>query len=334
MFDDTTYIAFPNLGIDTFELKRFVTQNLFGKGISIAWYGVIICMAMILACVVISRNAVKKEGFVLDSFLDYFLFAIPLGVVGARAMYVLTNLDYYDSFLKMISVWKGGLAIYGGVLTGMVVVLVAAKIKKNSALRVFDAMAPGVLLAQAIGRWGNFINGEAHGGETSLPWGMMINFEGPFHPTFLYESLITFSGFLIATFLLYRKKKFHGEIFAFYLIWYGIGRTLVEALRTDSLYFGPLKASQCIGVVSALAGVVICIWAAKRFAVSAEKAVPAAAASAEEKTAAAPEKKVEEETPEKPQDEEKGTAPEEKAKTKEPEEENKETEETKNGNPS
>lgn len=299
---DTTIISFPGLGIDTFEIPRFVTQNLFGKGISIAWYGVIVCAAMLCAFFVVQRNAKKYESISMDSVLDYFIFCIPLGFIGARAMYVLTNLDYYKTFSEAIAIWNGGIAIYGGILTGAVVILVVSKIKKISALKAFDAIAPGLLLAQAIGRWGNFVNGEAHGGVTSLPWRMMINGEGPFHPTFLYESLITLTGFCIVTFFLYRRKKFDGEILCFYLIWYGIGRTLVEGLRTDSLYFGSLRASQCIGVATALFGILFLILSLVQLKQKKEAALPEVG---EETSAEESEEKSEEKAEEKTAENEK-----------------------------
>jgi len=255
---DTTIISFPKWNIGPFTMDRFLVKDL--GGISIAWYGVIICVAMVLACLVILRNATKKEGFGLDSFLDYFIITIPLGVIGARAMYVLANLEDYQTFGEAIAVWRGGLAIYGAVITGIITIFIIAKIKKHNVLAVYDACIPGLMLAQAIGRWGNFVNGEAHGTVTDLPWGMMVNGAGPYHPTFLYESLINLVGFAIVMLLLYRKKKFNGQIFVFYLIWYGIGRTLVEGLRTDSLYIGTLRLAQCIGVASALCGVALFVF--------------------------------------------------------------------------
>ncbi len=254
----TTTVSFPQMGLGPWELKKFLVEDLFGK-FSIAWYGVIICFAMILACAVILRNAVKKEGFLMDSFLDYFLLAIPIGVIGARAMYVMARPDLYDSFAEMIAVWEGGLAIYGGVIAGAITILIAAKIKKHNPLKVLDAVVPGVLLAQSIGRWGNFVNGEAYGEpmEKALFWGMKIG-NGPLvHPTFLYESILTFAGFGLAMFVVYRFKKIHGQVFCFYLVWYGIGRVLVEGLRSDSLMVGSLRLSQCIGVFSALLGIAL-----------------------------------------------------------------------------
>ena len=258
-----TVVSFPKLGWGPWTLNKFLVQDLFGK-ISVAWYGAIICVGMILACVIALHNAKKREGLDPDSFLDYFIFAIPLGVVGARLMYVLANLEHYDSFSEAIAVWEGGLAIYGGVLAGSLTVFVVSKIKKHSFLKVADCIIPGLFLAQSLGRWGNFVNGEAHGSETSLPWGMCINGSAPFHPTFFYESLITLTGFLICAFLLYPRKKKDGQILAFYMVWYGFGRILVESLRTDSLYLGPLKLAQCIGALSIIGGVVLFLLLRKK----------------------------------------------------------------------
>ena len=265
-----TVVSFPKLGLGPWSLDKFLVQDLFGK-ISVAWYGAIICVGMILACVIALHNAKKREGLDPDSFLDYFIFAIPLGVVGARLMYVLANLEHYDSFSEAIAVWEGGLAIYGGVLAGSLTIFVISKIKKHSFLKVADCIIPGLLLAQSLGRWGNFVNGEAHGSETSLPWGMCINGSAPFHPTFFYESLITLTGFLICFFLLYPRKKKDGQILAFYMVWYGFGRILVESLRTDSLYLGSFKLAQCIGFLSVLGGILLFLFLRKKEAKAEEK---------------------------------------------------------------
>lgn len=260
---DQTVVSFPKLGLGPWTLERFLVKDAFGK-ITVAWYGAIICVGMILACVIALYNAKKREGFDTDSFLDYFIFTIPLGVVGARLMYVLTNLDHYDSFSEAIAVWEGGLAIYGGVLAGAATVFTVSRIKKQAFFKVADAIIPGLFLAQSLGRWGNFINGEAHGGVTDLPWGMSLHGAAPVHPTFFYESLITLAGFCLCMFFIYPKKKWDGQILSFYMLWYGIGRTLVESLRTDSLYIGPLKLAQCIGVITALCGAFLMIFYARK----------------------------------------------------------------------
>ncbi|MBR4288653.1 MAG: prolipoprotein diacylglyceryl transferase [Clostridia bacterium] len=258
-----TVVSFPKLGLGPWTLEKFLVKDLFGK-LSVAWYGAIICVGMLLACAIALYNAKKREGFDTDSFLDYFVFTIPIGVVGARLMYVLANLDSYESFSEAVAVWEGGLAIYGGVLAGAATVFVISKIKKQRFFQVADTIIPGLFLAQSLGRWGNFVNGEAHGGETELPWGMSINGAAAVHPTFLYESLITLAGFCICMFMIYPKKKWDGQILSFYMLWYGVGRTLVESLRTDSLYIGPLKLSQCIGVATALCGVFLMICHSKK----------------------------------------------------------------------
>lgn len=263
LFLGQTVVSFPKLGLGPWTLEKFLVKDLFGI-FSVAWYGAIICVGMILACSIALYNAKKREGLDADSFLDYFIYTIPIGVVGARAMYVLANLDSYDSFSEAVAVWEGGLAIYGGVLAGAATVFVVSKIKKHSFFKVADTIIPGLFIAQSLGRWGNFVNGEAHGGTTQLPWGMSINGAAAVHPTFLYESLITLAGFLLCMFFLYPKKKWDGQILSFYMIWYGIGRTLVESLRTDSLYIGPLKLAQCIGILTALGGVVLWIFFSKK----------------------------------------------------------------------
>ncbi len=254
--DNVTVVEFPGFGWGPWRLNRFLVKELFGR-FSIAWYGVIICVGIILAAFVILHNAKKREGFNSESFSDYFLAALPLSIVGARLMYVLTSLDQYRNFVDVFKIWEGGLAVYGGVIFGTLAVWIVSRVKKDSFWKALDAIVPGLILAQAIGRWGNFVNGEAHGTVTSLPWGMTVNGEGPFHPTFFYEMLVTLSGFFLLQFLLYRRKAFDGEILCGYMVWYGVGRTLVEGLRTDSLYVGPFRISQVIGVTSALAGVIL-----------------------------------------------------------------------------
>ncbi len=294
---DSTFVSFPDLGIDTFEMKKNVVEDLFGTGLTIAWYGLLITLGIIIACVIAGYNATKKEGFKLDSYLDYALAGIPASIVGARLMYVIFMIkDYivYDAdgsfalgatLKKMVSVWEGGLAVYGGVIFGFLAVWIVAKKKKQSILQVLDPIIPGLMIAQAIGRWGNFVNGEAYGYETSLPWGMKVasTAEGmrlakACHPTFFYESLWNFIGFLLVMLLLYRvgKKKYHGEILAFYMIWYGAGRAVVEGMRTDSLYIGPedwgIRVSQVIGIVSVLAGAFLLYWVSRHRPVKAAEA--------------------------------------------------------------
>ncbi len=229
------YIAFPGLGIDEFAVNK-VAFTLFGR--NIAWYAILICAGMLLAFWY-GTHVIKKEAFTSDDFLNILLFLIPFGILGARLMHVVVNLDYYSgkSFLEIIAIWNGGGAIYGSILAGILVISVYCLVRKLNVLSVLDAFAPCLLIGQCIGRWGNFVNGEAYGHETTLPWGMYLSTTGKIHhPTFLYESLWTLCMFLLIHFLLYRKKKYHGEILFFYLGFYGLGRAIVECFRADESF--------------------------------------------------------------------------------------------------
>lgn len=251
------YLSFPGLGIGEFAVNR-VAFTVFGH--PVMWYGIIITSAIVLACLYIMWRA-KERGISSDTVLDYAIFTVVLGIIGARTYYVLTTLHVYqyDSFLDVIAVWNGGLAIYGGILGGALAIWLVSRRKKINPLVFLDCTAPAVMMAQAIGRWGNFMNAEAHGGETDLPWRMGIrsaySSETIFvHPTFLYESLWNLLGFVLIN-LYWKHRKFDGEILLLYLAWYGFGRALIEGLRTDSLYVGPFRISQLLGAFFFLAGV-------------------------------------------------------------------------------
>lgn len=253
MFDfllHTTTVSFPGLGIDEFTVNSVAVPGIFGRGI--AWYGVIITFAIILSgWYGIMRG--KQEGYTADDMLDVILSAVICCILGARTYYVIFYGNCH-SFYDFIAVWNGGLAIYGAVIAGIVTLIVVAKIKKKSALKLLDVGASSIILGQAIGRWGNFMNGEAYGYETTLPWRMGLGSGAAavfVHPTFLYESIWNLIGFiLIAAF--YKKKKYDGQIFLMYLAWYGFGRMLIEGLRTDSLWLVPdvIRVSQLLGLVS------------------------------------------------------------------------------------
>ncbi len=251
----TNYISFPGLGIDEFPLKE-VAFSLFGR--NVAWYGVIITIGIILACSYVLNRAKYYEGIKEDDVLDLALYIIPLSIIGARLYYVLTSLEQYDSFMEMIAIWEGGLAIYGAVIGGALTALVFCLIKKINVLKMYDMLVPAVMIGQIVGRWGNFVNAEAHGGVTDIFIRMGIRAENMteaiyVHPTFLYESLWNLIGFLLIN-TFYKKKKYHGQIFFMYMTWYGFGRFLIEGLRTDSLYVGPFRISQVIGLVSFVVG--------------------------------------------------------------------------------
>lgn len=273
------YISFPGLGIEPFHIDK-VAFSIFGR--DVAWYGILITLGMILAVLYASYVSAKREKLESDLIIDLAFFIIIFGVIGARLYYVIFEWDSYlvtgGSFLSnltgtlknVVAIWNGGLAIYGGILAGLLTAYIFAKVRKVPFIKLFDILAPTVMIGQIIGRWGNFINMEAHGGSTSLPWrmGLLYSRDGSgvetgvwdsamyVHPTFLYESLWNLIGFVILH-NVYKKKKFDGQMFAMYLIWYGFGRMLIEGLRTDSLYLGPVRISQLVGFLSCVVGIFV-----------------------------------------------------------------------------
>lgn len=225
-------------------------------GMSIRWYGILIGMGMLIGAVIAMKEA-KRLGYEEETLLDILIIALPCAIIGARLYYVIFNLDLYDTFWEMINIRSGGLAIHGGVLAAILSFYIISKVKKLDFWVWLDIAAPSIILGQAIGRWGNFINQEAHGGETDLPWGIMV--DGlKVHPTFLYESI---GNFIIFFFLrsLRKKKKFEGHIFAYYMICYSIIRFFIEGLRTDSLYFGPMRVAQMVSILFVGLGVLMIV---------------------------------------------------------------------------
>lgn len=225
-------------------------------GMPVRWYGIIISFGIVLATIITIKQA-KKKGYTEDLVIDLLLFAIPGSIIGARLYYVIFSWDRYkDNLGDIINIRQGGLAIHGGLIAAFLITFIYVKIKKMNFWNIADIFAPGIILGQAIGRWGNFVNQEAHGGPTDLPWGIMI--EGQkVHPTFFYESLW---NFLILIFLIWyrdNKVKVNGEIFLFYISLYSVGRYFIEALRTDSLMLGNFKIAQLISLVSILISAVI-----------------------------------------------------------------------------
>ncbi len=247
-------ISFPALGL-TFDINPIALELPWG--IKVHWYGVIIGIGMILAVLLVC-NEFKKKGYDTDTFLDIVLVTVPLAIIGARVYYVIFSWDSYkDNLGEIIAVWNGGLAIYGAVIVGAVCVFIMTKRKKIPFLWFADLCVMGLIIAQSIGRWGNFVNAEAYGGETELLWGMSINGKAAVHPTFLYESLWNMMGFFIMYFAVYKRGKRDGRCLAFYMIWYGMGRFFIEGLRTDSLYIGMFRVSQIVAAASAAAGIAL-----------------------------------------------------------------------------
>ncbi len=254
-------ISFPGIGIDWFALDKVAFSI---GGLSVRWYGIIITLGIVCG-VLYAMFRAKHEGISSEDVLDFAIWVVLLAVIGARLYYVLTTLKTesgewrYDGFLDAIAIWKGGIAIYGAIIGGALGVVLVSKFKKydkTKLLKVCDMVAPGVMLGQIIGRWGNFVNGEAHGIETSENFFLRMGLVGTadeyyakpvfVHPTFLYESLWNLVGFVLIN-LFYRKKKYNGQILLAYLAWYGFGRMFIEGLRTDSLYIGVFRISQVVG---------------------------------------------------------------------------------------
>lgn len=267
-----TKISFPGLGIEEFVVNPVAfTVPIFG-GLEVRWYGLIITCGIILAFLYAHLRS-KQDGVSFDDLTDIALYTVIFAIIGARAYYVLTSLDKYDSFLDMIAIWEGGLAIYGGLIVGTLTVFICCKIKKISFYKLGDAIVPGVMIGQLLGRWGNFFNGEAYGGIVAedsplyfLRMGLspheFYELRGQMayvHPTFLYESLWNLLGFILIN-LIYKKKKFDGQIILMYFTWYGFGRMLIEGLRTDSLYVGVFRISQVVGFLCFVVGTVMLIY--------------------------------------------------------------------------
>lgn len=236
-----------------------IAFSLFG--VDVYWYGLLIVIGMILA-VLLSANEFKRRGYDTDIIYDIALWILPAAVIGARLWYVIFELDQYDSFLEMINVRDGGLAIQGGIIFAVLVGYIYSKIKKLNFVKISDIIMIFLPLAQAIGRWGNFINNEAHGAETNLPWAVVINGVS-YHPTFFYESM----GNLIITIVLwiiYRSDKYKtGTVTSLYLIFYGIIRFFIEGIRTDSLYLGSFRVAQLISILFILIGITLLMFSKK-----------------------------------------------------------------------
>lgn len=216
-------------------------------GLSVRWYGIIISFGIILATLITIKEAKQKE-YSEDLVIDLLLFAIPASIVGARLYYVLFSWDKYKNNLTDIfNIRQGGLAIHGALIAAVLVTIIYSRIKKLSFWTLADMFAPGIILGQGIGRWGNFVNQEAHGGPTNLPWGIIIDGQ-KVHPTFLYESLWNFLVFAFLLWFRKNKSKVKGETFLLYIALYSLGRLFIEGLRTDSLMFLGFRIAQLMSL--------------------------------------------------------------------------------------
>ena len=222
-------------------------------GLDIMWYGVLMASAMILF-VLLALKEGKRVNISEDDILNLAIVSIPCGLIGARLYYVIFNWSWYSKHLSEILNFRGGgMAIHGALIGGILAGFIYTKIKKINFFKMADTVMIGIPLGQAIGRWGNYINGEAHGGPTSLPWGIMVN-GVKVHPTFLYESIWDLAIFIFI-WSFRKKKKYEGQLAIYYLILYSLGRFFIEGLRTDSLMIGPLRMAQVISLIT----IIVCL---------------------------------------------------------------------------
>ncbi len=259
-------ISFPALGLNI-PVDPILTK--LGP-IDIHWYGIIIAIAFLVGGAILARLS-PAVGINADRSFDVLMGAFVGGIICARLYYVAFQWEYYQNHTDQIwHIWEGGLAIYGGLIGGVLTGILVCRLRRVKVLPMMDAAGLGLLVGQAIGRWGNFINMEAFGGNTTLPWGMtsatISNYlagvasalaeQGitvdptlPVHPTFLYESVWNLVGFFLILRLVLPRRKFDGQLFLCYTLWYGLGRVWIEALRTDSLMWGAFRVSQLVAAV-------------------------------------------------------------------------------------
>ena len=240
---------------------------LFSFGpITIYWYSVTMLLAVLTGIYLSLKESKKQEMYSFVS--DLITYVIVFGIIGARLYYVIFNFDMYKyDLLSIFKIWEGGIAIYGAIIGGIIAIIYQAKKNNQSIIKTTDIIAPGLILAQAIGRWGNFFNSEAHGGIVTYEFlkslhlpkfiikGMNIN-GVYYHPTFLYESIWCLLGFIVLSLIRKINKRKDGIVTYSYFIWYGIGRTLIEGLRTDSLYLGEFRVSQILSIILIITGII------------------------------------------------------------------------------
>ena len=279
---DATLVKFTGLSHE-FTVSSILAQfELFGHEVTIRWYGAIIAFGFLLAVLMGGRMAYKWK-MSLDKMIDVLIYGTLLGIIGARLYYVIFRWSYYSMHPgEIIQIWNGGLAIYGGIIGGLLGAWLTCRFNKLNFYNLLDCIGVSLLIGQGIGRWGNFANQEAFGTNTTMPWGMKsektveylldnqahlktlgvtVDPNMPVHPTFLYESLWCLGSFLIL-YIIYRKfRKFSGQLFLTYGVLYGTGRAIIEGFRTDSLYIGSstLRVSQLLSIVVAAAFLAVLI---------------------------------------------------------------------------
>ena len=244
--------------------------------VTIYWYSILIMISVLIGLYFTSKDA-EKNGLTKKFMSDFAFYLIIISILGARLYYVIFNFSVFkNNLLDIFKIWEGGLAIYGGVIAGIIFTIYYSKRKDKSPLLVLDTLAPYLILGQAIGRWGNFFNSEAHGSITTLKHlkelhipsfiikGMYIN--GNYYiPTFFYESVWCLLGFLLLL-IIKRKDEYKnpGILLSIYFIWYGVGRFFIEGLRTDSLYLLGIRVSQLVSIILIIIGIIILIKIKKK----------------------------------------------------------------------
>ena len=280
-------VTFPGLGLEL-ELNPVLWPITDSFGVH--WYGAIIAVGFLLAVYWGCRQC-NRFGFTQDDLFDILIASVPSAIVGARLYYVIFEFDSYlvpgelcATLTKIIRIWDGGLAIYGGLIAAVLAGYIVCRVKRICFLAVVDVASVGFLIGQSVGRWGNFVNVEAFGGVTDVAWRMagpnVANYlkrtgqvdEAIFeqivdgslgvHPTFFYESMWNLVGILLLVFVVKKCRKFDGQMFFSYMLWYGIGRFWIEGLRTDSLYIPgtEMRVSQAIALLSAVAGLLLILY--------------------------------------------------------------------------
>lgn len=285
---ESTEVYFNGLS-DSFTVSPILADfTLFGTNFTIRWYGAIIAFGFLLAVLFGGRMAYKWK-ISLDKMLDVLIYGTIFGIIGARLYYCIFKWELYkDNPLDIFAVWEGGLAIYGGIIGGLAAAFVVCKVRKMNFWNLLDMASMSLLIGQGIGRWGNFANQEAFGTNTDLPWGMwssktasyIMSHQAEFeangitmdpnkfvHPTFLYESIWCLLGFFVLYLICKKFRKFSGQIFLCYGVWYGLERAIVEGLRTDSLYITgtTLRVSQVLSAALALACFIILVVLLRKY---------------------------------------------------------------------
>ena len=251
-------INFEGLGL-SFNINNVLIDI---NGLRIHWYAVCIILGVVLALIFCKKDEGKYK-IKFDDILELAVFMLPISIICARLYFVIFKLDYYiQKPLEIINITNGGLAIYGGIIGAFLTICVFCKIKKIHVLNITDYIVPYLALGQAIGRWGNFFNGEAHGTETSSILRMGILEDGKYievHPTFLYESICTFLIFIFL-FSIRNKRKYKGQITYIYFLLYGIARAVIEGFRTDSLMIGNFRVSQILSIALSVICLIVLIY--------------------------------------------------------------------------